>query len=100
MQQDIEIPKPDQQFTKAMSLPKPNTISMGTHLIAVPVAFAVGFVAEAWVIVAIFALMFLGVTIAALWFAHCSTKIESKKETQKRKIDVVDKHFNDMLRIE
>jgi multisubunit Na+/H+ antiporter MnhG subunit len=100
VQQDMEIPKPDMQFIKAMSLPKPKTISMGKHLIAVSIAFAVGLSAEAWVIVAIFALMFLGVTIAALWFAHSSSKIQSRKEIQKRKIDVVDKHFNDMLRIE
>ena len=100
MQTDIEIPKPDMKFIKAMFLPKSETISMGTHLIAVPIVFAVGLLAEAWVIVAIFALMFLGITIAALWFAHSSSEIQSRKEIQKRKIDVVDKHFNDMLRIE
>lgn len=55
---------------------------------------------EAWQIVAIFAFMFMGITIAALWFAHSSSKIESRKELQKRKIDVIDKHFNEMLRIE
>jgi len=56
--------------------------------------------ASAWEIVAIFALMFVGITVAALWFAHSSSKIESLKELQKRKIDVIDKHFNEMLRIE
>jgi uncharacterized membrane protein len=55
---------------------------------------------EAWTIVAIFALMFVGITVAALWFAHASSKIESRKELQKRKIEVVDRHFNDMLRLE
>ncbi len=55
---------------------------------------------EAWTIVAIFALMFTGITVAALWFAHSSSKIESRKELQKRKIEVVDRHFNDMLRLE
>ena len=69
-------------------------------MIAVPIAFAVGLPAEAWGILAIFALMFLGVTIAALWFAHSSSEIQSRKEIQKRKMDVVDEHFNDLLRIE
>jgi tRNA(Ile2) C34 agmatinyltransferase TiaS len=54
----------------------------------------------AWQIVATFALMFMGITIAALWFAHSSSKIESEKEIRKKKIDVVDRHFNEMLRIE
>ena len=56
--------------------------------------------ASAWEIVAIFALMFTGITVAALWFAHSSSKIQSKKEIQKRKIEVIDRHFNEMLRIE
>ncbi len=51
-------------------------------------------------IVAIFALMFTGITIAALWFAHSSSKVESKKELQKKKMEIIDKHFNEMLRIE
>lgn len=51
-------------------------------------------------ILGIFALMFIGITIATLWFAHSSSKMESKKEIQKRKIDVIDKHFNEMLRVE
>lgn len=55
---------------------------------------------SAWEIVAIFALMFTGITIAALWFTHSSSKIESKKEINKKKIEVIDKHFNEMLRIE
>lgn len=56
--------------------------------------------ASAWEIVAIFALMFTGITVATLWFAHSSSKIQSKKEIQKRKIEVIDRHFNEMLRIE
>ncbi len=55
---------------------------------------------SAFEIVAIFALMFTGITVAALWFAHSSTKIRSKKEIQKKKIEVIDRHFNEMLRIE
>jgi hypothetical protein len=54
----------------------------------------------AWQIVATFALMFMGITIAALWFAHSSSKMENEKEIRKRRIDVVDKHYNEMLRIE
>ena len=53
-----------------------------------------------WQIMAIFALMFTGITIAVLWFTHSSSKMEHKKEILKRQIDVVDKHFNKMLRIE
>ena len=56
--------------------------------------------ASAWEIVAIFALMFTGITVAALWFAHSTSKIESRKEIQKKKIEVIDKHFHEMLRIE
>jgi len=51
-------------------------------------------------IVAIFAFMFMGITIATLWFAHSSSKVESKKELQKKKMEIIDKHFNEMLRIE
>jgi uncharacterized protein (DUF58 family) len=40
---------------------------------------------EAWQIVAIFSFMFMGITIAALWFAHSSSKVESKKELKKRR---------------
>ena len=38
-------------------------------------------------IVGIFAIMFVGITVAALWFAHSSSKIESKKELQQKKIE-------------
>jgi len=54
----------------------------------------------AWGIVGIFALMFIGITIAALWFAYSSSKVQSKKELQKKKMDIIDKHFNEMVRIE
>lgn len=36
-------------------------------------------------ILAIFALMFVGITVAALWFTHSSTKIQSRKEIQKKR---------------
>ena len=55
---------------------------------------------EAWQIVAIFSFMFMGITIAALWFAHSSSKVESKKELKKRKMEIIDKHFSEMMRIE
>ncbi len=55
---------------------------------------------EAWAIIAIIALMFMGITVATLWFTHASSKVASKKEIQKKKIEVIDKHFNEMLRIE
>ena len=55
---------------------------------------------EAWQIVAIFSFMFMGITIAALWFAHSSSKVESKKELKKKKMEIIDKHFNEMMRIE
>ena len=73
---------------------------MQTLISLVTGAYSIGLTIEVWPILAVFALMFLGITIAALWFAHSSSKIESRKEIQKRKIDVVDKHFYDMLRIE
>jgi len=55
---------------------------------------------EAWQIVAIFSFMFMGITIAALWFAHSSSKVESKKELRKKKMEIIDKHFSEMMRIE
>jgi len=53
-----------------------------------------------WGILGIFALMFIGATIAALWFAYSSSKVQSKKELQKKKMDIIDRHFNEMVRIE
>jgi len=50
-------------------------------------------------IVAIFALMFTGIAVAALWFTHSFSKIESRREIQKKKREVIDKNFNEMLRI-
>lgn len=51
-------------------------------------------------ILAVFALMFTGITVATLWFAHSSSKMKSKQEIQERKIDVVDKHYSKILRVE
>ena len=51
-------------------------------------------------IMGIFCLMFLGIVVVALWFTHSSTKIESRNELQKKKIEIYDKHFSEMVRIE
>jgi hypothetical protein len=51
-------------------------------------------------IVGVFAVMFIGIVIAVLWFAHASSKVESKKELQKRKMEIYDRHFPELLRIE
>jgi uncharacterized paraquat-inducible protein A len=51
-------------------------------------------------IISVFALMFVGIVIVVLWFTHSSSKIESKKELQKKKMEIYDKHFNEMVRIE
>ena len=51
-------------------------------------------------IVSVFALMFFGIVIVVLWFSHSSSKVESKKELQKKKMEIVDKHFSEMIRIE
>jgi len=53
-----------------------------------------------WGILGIFALMFVGVTIVTLWFVYSSSKVESRKELTKRKMDIIDRHFNEMVRIE
>ena len=51
-------------------------------------------------IVSVFAVMFIGIVVAVLWFVHASSKVKSKKEIQKKKMDIIDKHFNEMVRIE
>jgi hypothetical protein len=51
-------------------------------------------------IVGIFALMFVGIVVAVLWFTHSSSKIESEKELKEKKIEIYDKHFTEMVRIE
>jgi uncharacterized paraquat-inducible protein A len=51
-------------------------------------------------IVSVFAIMFLGIVIAVLWFSRSSSKIESKMELQKKKMEIFDKHFNEMIRVE
>ena len=51
-------------------------------------------------ILLIFSVMFVVVTIAALWFTFSASKLKHKKELQEKKMDIIDKHFNDMIRIE
>ena len=51
-------------------------------------------------IVAIFSLMFVGIVIAVLWFAHSTSKMENQKELQQKKMDIFDNHFTEMVRIE
>lgn len=51
-------------------------------------------------IVGIFAFMFVGIVVAALWFVHSSSKLENNKELQQKKMEIYDKHFTEMVRIE
>jgi len=51
-------------------------------------------------IVAVFAIMFIGVVVATLWFTHASSKVQSSKELKRRQMDIIDRHFNEMVRIE
>ena len=51
-------------------------------------------------IILIFSTMFIAVTIAALWFAFSASKLKHKRDLQEKKMNIIDKHFNDMLRIE
>ncbi len=51
-------------------------------------------------IVAVFAVMFIGIVAITLWFTHASSKVESRKELKKTEMEIFDKHFNEMVRIE
>ena len=51
-------------------------------------------------IILIFSVMFTIIAIAAFWFAFSTSKQKHKKELQEKKMDLIDKHFNDMIRIE
>ena len=48
----------------------------------------------------IFAVMSIALTIAAVLFVFKTTKLKSKKELQEKRMDIIDKHFNEMTRIE
>jgi hypothetical protein len=51
-------------------------------------------------IVGVFAVMFVGIVVATLWFAHSHSKLQNRKELQEKKLEIYDKHFSEMVRIE
>ncbi|MCW4015439.1 MAG: hypothetical protein NWF06_03635 [Candidatus Bathyarchaeota archaeon] len=51
-------------------------------------------------IVLIFSVMFTIISIGALLFAYSTFKQKHKKELQEKRMDIIDKHFNSMIRIE
>jgi len=51
-------------------------------------------------IVAVFAIMFVGIVVIVLWFTYASSKVQSNKELKKRKMEILDKHFKELIRIE
>ncbi|MEJ2126642.1 MAG: hypothetical protein P8X84_03900 [Candidatus Bathyarchaeota archaeon] len=51
-------------------------------------------------IILIFSVMFTIISIGALWFAYSTSKQKHKKELQEKRMDIIDKHFNSMIRIE
>ena len=55
---------------------------------------------SAWQIILIFSVMFIVITIATLWFAFSTSKLRSRKELKEKKMEIIDKHFNEMIRIE
>ena len=54
----------------------------------------------AGVIILIFSVMFTVISIAAFWYAFLISKQKNRKELQEKKMNIIDKHFNDMIRIE
>ena len=48
----------------------------------------------------IFAIMSIALTIAAVLFVFKTTKLRSKKELQEKRMEIIDRHFNEMTRIE
>ena len=54
----------------------------------------------AFQIVTVFAIMFIGVVVATLWFTHASSKVASRKELKEKQMEIIDKHFSEMIRIE
>ena len=51
-------------------------------------------------IITIFSIMFITITIVALFFAYHTAKIRSKQKLKEKKMEIIDKHFNEMIRIE
>ena len=48
----------------------------------------------------IFGFKSIALTIVAVLFVFNTTKLKSKKELQEKRMEIVDKHFNEMTRIE
>lgn len=48
----------------------------------------------------IFAIMSISLTIVAFLFVFKTTKLKSKKELQEKRMEIVDRHFDEMTRIE
>ncbi|MEJ2242056.1 MAG: hypothetical protein P8Y18_07940 [Candidatus Bathyarchaeota archaeon] len=51
-------------------------------------------------IILIFSAMFTVISIAAFWFAFKMSKQKSRQDLQAKRMDIIDKHFNAMIRIE
>jgi hypothetical protein len=51
-------------------------------------------------IILIFSTMFIVITIAALWFAFSTSKIKSSQKLKEKRMQIIDKYFNEMIRIE
>lgn len=51
-------------------------------------------------IVLIFSIMFTAISIAALWVALSTVKTRSMQKLKEKKMEIIDKHFNKMIRIE
>ena len=48
----------------------------------------------------IFAVMSIVLTVAALFFVLKTTKLRSNKELREKRMEIIDRHFNEMTRIE
>jgi len=48
----------------------------------------------------IFSVMSIALTIVAVLFVFKTTKLKSKKELQEKRMALIDRHFNEMTRIE
>jgi hypothetical protein len=48
----------------------------------------------------IFSVTSIALTIVAVLFVFKTTKLKSKKELQEKRMEIIDKHFNEMTRIE
>jgi rubrerythrin len=51
-------------------------------------------------ILLIISVMFIAITVAGLWFAFSASKLKHRKDLQEKKLEIFDKHFNTMIRIE